>query len=154
MRVRLWGTRGSIPSPTTSKAIEGKVRTALSLAAEQSVDLTNPYALNAFVEGLPFAVRGTAGGDTACIEVRSADNLLILDCGSGMRRLGVDLMQQEFGRGKGVAHIFLSHTHWDHIMGWPFFTPGYVPGNKIFIYGVPSDIEQRFRVLLSFGLTI
>ena len=146
MRLRLWGTRGSIPSPTTSAAIEGKVRAALSLAAEEGIDLKNPYALDAFVASLPFAVRGTAGGDTACLEVRSAENLLIFDCGSGLRRLGVDLMKQEFGRGEGIAHIFMSHTHWDHIMGWPFFIPSFVPGNKIFIYGVPSDLEQRFRV--------
>jgi serine/threonine protein kinase/phosphoribosyl 1,2-cyclic phosphodiesterase/anti-anti-sigma regulatory factor len=91
-------------------------------------------------------VRGTAGGDTACIELRTAGNLLIFDCGSGLRRLGLELMKEEFGRGKGVAHIFIAHTHWDHMMGWPFFVPGFIPGNKFFFYGVHPDLEERFRI--------
>jgi anti-anti-sigma factor len=146
MRFRLWGTRGSLPSPLRTEEIEDKLFSALSAAAKADVDLSNPVAVRAFVASLPHPIRGTAGGDTACIEVRSGGNLFIFDCGSGLRRLGMDLMNEEFGRGQGVAHVFITHTHWDHLMGWPFFGPVYIPGNKFFVYGVHPDLEARFRL--------
>lgn len=146
MRIRLWGTRGSLPSPLRTEQIEDKLFSALSAAAEAGVDLGNPTATRAFIASLPHAVRGTAGGDSACLEVRSGGNLLIFDCGSGMRRLGTELLREEFGRGEGVAHVFLTHTHWDHMMGWPFFGPVYIPGNRIYVYGVHPDLEDRFRL--------
>lgn len=146
MRIKLWGTRGSIPSPLRTEEIEAKVKDSLLAAAKAAVDLSNPTAVRAFVSNLPHALRGTAGGDTSCIEVRGAGSLIIFDCGSGMRRLGLELMKEEFGRGEGVAHIFMAHTHWDHMMGWPFFVPGYIPGNRFYIYGVHPNLEQRFRI--------
>jgi len=146
MKFKLWGTRGSIPSPLLAENIEAKIRAALSAAGEATVDLSDPNAISAFVASLPFAIRGTTGGDTSCLEVRSAGNLLIFDCGSGIRQLGFELMKQEFGRGQGVAHVIISHTHWDHMLGWPFFVPAFIPGNKIYIYGVHKDLEQRFRL--------
>lgn len=146
MRFRLWGTRGSIPSPIRKEEIEAKLQTALSSAADAGVDLSDPAAIRAFIASLPMAIRGTAGGDTSCLELRSAGNLLIFDCGSGMRRLGMELMKEEFGQGQGTAHIFMCHTHWDHMLGWPFFNPGYVAGNRFIIYGVHPDLEERFRL--------
>ncbi len=76
------------------------------------------------------------GGNTSCISVRSASGtLLILDAGTGIRSLGNHLLQGEFGEGRGEAHLFLTHTHWDHIQGLPFFGPAYVPGNFFTIRG-------------------
>ncbi len=57
--------------------------------------------------------------------------------------LGNLFMQREFGKGEGEASMFLSHTHWDHIMGIPFFTPFYVKGNKFKIYGSHPHLEER-----------
>lgn len=57
--------------------------------------------------------------------------------------MGEKLMKQEFGDGQGEAHIFLSHTHWDHIQGFPFFMPAYTSGNLITIYGAHNGLEQR-----------
>lgn len=76
------------------------------------------------------------GGNTTCIEVITRQHRLIFDAGSGIRLLGLEMMQQEFGDGKGKAHIFFTHFHWDHIQGFPFFAPAYVgkrdkEGNKI-----------------------
>jgi phosphoribosyl 1,2-cyclic phosphodiesterase/anti-anti-sigma regulatory factor len=146
MKLRLWGTRGSIPSPLRTRDIETKIRAALSAAAEAAVDLSDPAAVRAFVASLPYAIRGTAGGDTACLEVRSGGNLFIFDCGSGLRQLGLELMKEEFGRGQGVAHILISHTHWDHMIGWPFFVPAFIPGNRFYIHGLHPDLEERFRL--------
>jgi CheY-like chemotaxis protein/phosphoribosyl 1,2-cyclic phosphodiesterase len=61
------------------------------------------------------------------------DNLLILDCGTGARQLATELMAQ--GRKAINANILLGHTHWDHIQGFPFFTPAFVKGNTVAIYG-------------------
>jgi phosphoribosyl 1,2-cyclic phosphodiesterase len=74
------------------------------------------------------------GGNTACVEVRVGDQLLILDAGTGIRKLGLSLQQKASGRPISGA-IFLSHSHWDHIHGLPYFAPAFVPGNRFRIYG-------------------
>lgn len=77
------------------------------------------------------------GGNTPCIELRfsDSDRLFIIDAGSGIRELGDHLMQRKIGNLPINAEIFLTHTHWDHIQGFPFFAPIYVPGTKLKIYG-------------------
>ena len=76
------------------------------------------------------------GGNTACVSLRPAGGgLIILDCGTGARNLGINLMEGAFGKGQGEASILLSHAHWDHIQGFPFFVPLYQPGNKFHIFG-------------------
>jgi phosphoribosyl 1,2-cyclic phosphodiesterase len=72
--------------------------------------------------------------------IQAGERVIILDAGTGIRLLGQDLMKAEFGKGKGEATIFFSHNHWDHIQGFPFFLPAYVPGNKFHIYG-PQNIH-------------
>jgi len=82
------------------------------------------------------------GGNTTCIEVTSSHgDEYIFDAGTGARRLGNDLMQRMQGRVN--ASVFLTHKHWDHIQGFPFFTPAYVPGCKIDIYGSDA-IRETF----------
>jgi phosphoribosyl 1,2-cyclic phosphodiesterase len=75
------------------------------------------------------------GGNTSCVSLRTSDGLIILDAGTGITVLGRALMEQEFGRGGGRATVLLTHAHWDHIQGFPFFAPVYVPGNRFAIYG-------------------
>lgn len=83
------------------------------------------------------------GGNTACIELRvgADDRLLIIDAGSGIRSLGNFLMGNDLPKGPIKADIFLSHTHWDHIMGYPFFTPIYIPGTMLRVHG-PVSFED------------
>jgi phosphoribosyl 1,2-cyclic phosphodiesterase len=86
------------------------------------------------------------GGNTSCVEIRFGDRLLILDAGSGIRVLGDELLQNA-QENPIEATLLLSHSHWDHIQGLPFFAPGYSPKNRITIYAAPGRGEQLQRAL-------
>ena len=81
----------------------------------------------------------TAGGNTACVEVCAGDTRIILDAGTGLRTLGDERMA------KGPRHstILLSHLHWDHVAGLPFFTPIYVPGHRVEIASGPNGVMSH-----------
>ncbi|NPU84707.1 MAG: MBL fold metallo-hydrolase [Syntrophaceae bacterium] len=87
------------------------------------------------------------GGNTPCIELRLEDSrrTVIIDAGSGIRDLGNLMMVRDLPEGPIRADLFLTHTHWDHIMGFPFFTPVYVPGTKLNIYGPATYEEETMR---------
>jgi phosphoribosyl 1,2-cyclic phosphodiesterase len=86
------------------------------------------------------------GGNTSCVEVRTADGtFFILDSGTGIRELGLELARQG---GLVTAHLLLGHTHWDHISGFPFFSPVFVPGNRLAIYGA-RDLDRSLRDVLA-----
>ena len=88
------------------------------------------------------------GGNTSCVSLRlGTGDIVILDCGTGARNLGLALLNGPFGRGQGHATIFLSHTHWDHIQGLPFFAPAYCERNRIKIWTPPARREQIERAL-------
>jgi len=134
MKIRIWGTRGSIPSPLTSEQIEEKICQAIH--GMPDIDTSNLADVQAYVRQLSQLQRGTAGGNTSCVEIRSRGELFVIDAGSGFRELGRQLMNGPFGRGQGKLHLFFSHAHWDHIQGFPFFQPNFVTGNQIFIYSI------------------
>lgn len=134
MRVKFWGVRGSIPTPLSTEQLNEKLSQALAGAG--GINLADPAEVQAYIAGLPANLRSVVGGNTTCVEIDTGAETLIIDCGSGMRALGLSLMAREFGRGQGVAHIFLTHAHWDHLQGYPFFAPAYVPGNRLIFYAV------------------
>ena len=77
------------------------------------------------------------GGNTACIEVRIGETLFVLDGGSGLRPLGADLLRRNLDNID--AHMLFSHSHWDHIQGFPFFVPAYNPKTTLRVYGTEGD---------------
>ncbi|MEM0980625.1 MAG: MBL fold metallo-hydrolase [Cyanobacteria bacterium P01_H01_bin.58] len=85
------------------------------------------------------------GGNTSCVEMRVGGRLLIFDGGTGLRVLGMKLLSEM----PLDAAMFFTHSHWDHIQGFPFFVPAFVPGNRVNIYGAiapnGSTIEQRLN---------
>jgi phosphoribosyl 1,2-cyclic phosphodiesterase len=82
------------------------------------------------------------GGNTSCVEVRPrSGSPIIIDAGTGLRRLGKSLMEDAFKDGKGKASILISHTHWDHVQGLPFFSPLYREGNQVEIYARQRDMH-------------
>lgn len=88
------------------------------------------------------------GGNTACVEVRADGELIILDAGSGLRRLGREL-ETEFGERPLKLTLLLTHTHWDHIQGLPFFRPIYRPQNRLRILGYEGARHGLSNVLSS-----
>ncbi len=92
----------------------------------------------------------TYGGNTACVEVRTADGTrLILDCGTGARVLGLQLLRAAAPPRR--LHLFLSHTHWDHIQGFPFFEPAFLPATDLHIYaprGFHRSMEDAMAGLM------
>jgi phosphoribosyl 1,2-cyclic phosphodiesterase len=86
-----------------------------------------------------------AGGNTSCVEVCAGDTRIIIDAGSGLRTLGNERMA------KGPRHstILLSHLHWDHVCGLPFFTPIYVPGHRVEIASGPNGVMSHDEAIRS-----
>jgi phosphoribosyl 1,2-cyclic phosphodiesterase len=142
-RVRFWGTRGSLPVALTADGVRQKLLGALRAARGRP--LGSDADLEAFVDGLPFAARGTYGGHSSCVEIETGGpEYLLCDMGSGLRPFGLAAMSRGGGAGK-TFHIFMSHLHWDHIMGLPFFVPAFVPGNRVVIYGGHAELESALR---------
>jgi anti-anti-sigma factor len=142
LRVHFWGTRGSLPAPLRERAVRGKIRDALLAARGRTLD--TPEEIDTFIDhALPFSVRGTFGGNTSCVEIiTGGDEYLLCDLGTGVREFGNRVLA-EHGRGeKHCFNIFLSHPHWDHIMGFPFFAPAYIPGNRIRVYGCHNVLNE------------
>ena len=76
------------------------------------------------------------GGNTSCVEVCTNDGTtLVLDCGTGIRELGLDMLRRP---GPHRIHLLIGHTHWDHIQGFPFFTPAFLPGSELNIYATSA----------------
>lgn len=84
------------------------------------------------------------GGNTPCTELRHGDLQLVIDAGTGLRALGAEMMKKG---GPTQTHVLIGHTHWDHIQGLPFFTPAYIPGNKLTLYGVHGTTQSFADVL-------
>ena len=86
------------------------------------------------------------GGNTPCVTVEHDGHMLVLDAGTGIRRLGLMLMKQAAGQPVEVD-LLITHTHWDHIQGFPFFVPAFVPGNRVRIWG-PRSVDKPLAKVL------
>ncbi len=92
------------------------------------------------------------GGNTSCVEVTAGRSRIVLDAGSGMRALGNELMKRRAqGAGEVEATVLLSHLHWDHIQGIPFFAPIYLPGTRLrFVAGANgTPLHESLRRQMS-----
>lgn len=141
MYIKFWGTRGSIPTSLGGETLKQKYRQLLQGAA--GLDLGNEAVLSRYLDQLSPSLQFGAGGETTCVEVRSGDQLLIIDAGSGIRLLGIDLLKHGFDQGNRQASFLFTHTHWDHIQGFPFFRPAFVPGNHFTIHSPLADLQAR-----------
>jgi anti-anti-sigma factor len=145
LRIRFWGTRGSLPAPLRARGVRVKIRDALLAARGQTLE--TEAAIDAFIDSrLPFSVRGTFGGDTSCVEIiTGGDEYVTCDFGTGVREFGNHVMAQHDPAAKRCFNVFLSHLHWDHIMGFPFFRPAYIPGNLIRIHSSHAAVGEALH---------
>ncbi len=146
MRIRFWGTRGSLPVAANGQRIREKIRQALRLA--QGRCFGSEEEMEQFIDkSIDFPIRYGYGGDSSCVQIEGGDEYMICDMGSGLRRFGQQIMREHGPSRPQVYHFLMSHVHWDHIMGFPFFPPAYIPGNTIRIYGGHDSaiLEDAFR---------
>lgn len=143
-KVTFWGTRGSLPVAATSHDIRQKLIAALLAARGQVLD--DRAAIEDFVAGLPFAVNGTFGGNSSCVEITGIPGMhVVCDLGSGARPLAQAKLAEFGSSSPQTYHLFISHLHWDHLMGLPFFSPLYLPGNQIVFHGCHDGLEAAVR---------
>ena len=139
MTVRIWGVRGSSPTPLAPEEIRNKFASILQRVRPS--DLENPDSRQLFLSNLPPELFGTVGGNTACVEVRTADDtLIILDTGTGLRELERRVMRMH--EGVNHYHIFMSHFHYDHLIGLPYFGAMYDPSTKVTFYSPYPNMEE------------
>jgi phosphoribosyl 1,2-cyclic phosphodiesterase len=144
MLVRFWGTRGSLPVALDGAGVRQKVKQALQRASGRRFD--SEEAIEQFIDTeLDFPTRHSYGGNSACVDIVGGLDYMICDMGSGLRRLGQQLMKEHGPEKPQVYNFFMSHVHWDHIMGFPFFPPAYIPRNTIRIHGCHTIMEEAFR---------
>jgi phosphoribosyl 1,2-cyclic phosphodiesterase len=94
------------------------------------------------------------GGNTACIEIRADERLIIIDLGTGIHRLGEWLMANDLKKkGKIDADIFITHTHWDHIMGFPMFSPIYISNANLRLRGPAPSKNDSFESIMKENLS-
>jgi len=143
MIIEFFGVRGSIPTPMRTSEYRDKLKKVLTSVPKTGFE--NETEIDSFIKGLPENLSSVTGGNTTCLTVSSDDINTIVDMGSGARVIGDRLMEGDAGKGKAEIHVFITHTHWDHICGVPFFKPLYIPGNVINFYSPIEDLHERLR---------
>ena len=140
MKIQFWGVRGSIPTPTTPSRIRSKISAILEQVTPE--DIIDAESREKFLADLPPWLFGTVGGNSPCVSVTfdESDEIIIFDCGSGIRELGAVIQNEK--RKISRYNILLSHFHWDHIQGLPFFGPGYNPSNKVDFYSPVPELKN------------
>lgn len=141
MKAIIWGSCGSLPSPASSSAIQQKVIDALWTARNENFSSKEDVKL--FLDNLPHSAYGTYKANTSCVQIESnSKDVILCDAGTGLRDYALTIPANSPPR---TYHIFVSHLHWDHIQGFPFFSPAYVAGNRIIFHGFHQNIEATIR---------
>src|SRR4029453_17097703 len=122
-----------------------KLGRALRGASGQRLD-TDEAVDRYIAEELDFATSHTFGGNTACVQIDvGGPEPVLCDLGSGAREFGLAAMARYQPGVAQVFHVFLSHLHWDHIQGFPFFVPPSPPANRLRIHACHEELEAGFR---------
>lgn len=147
MQIKLWGLRGSIPSPLAPTTVQNQTESLLLEAAERK--LSTPAQVNAFLSEQPTWRHGGYGGNTSCFEVISKEQYVFIDAGSGLRAFGHELALSGADTRAKDFHIFFTHFHWDHLLGLCFFMPIFLKGHRIHFYAVQPELEHVIRTLFT-----
>lgn len=144
-QIKIWGVRGSIPSPPSPKRLNAQKRGLLYGFFKEGY--RHPSQIEEYIESIPDYYISGFGGNTTCVEVNVNGKQLIIDGGSGLRYISNRLMQGPCGQGKGEVHILFTHFHWDHLVGIPMFSPLLTPGNSVHFYAVQDELEETIQML-------
>lgn len=143
MKLKMWGTRGSLPRAINNQYFIELVDSYAKKAEKAGLSSISEFR-NAMRDG-NLSVPLTFGGNTTCNEIIHRNHRFFVDMGTGFADSAAEVMAQ----GRNEFTIFQTHVHWDHIMGMPFFVPIYIPGNKLTIYHVhalaPEYIKGQFN---------
>lgn len=143
MKIKFWGVRGSLPSSGTLDESKGQFAFLMksfldsgyktSAEVDQFLATLNPTLINGY------------GVSTTCVQLKSDDQSIIIDGGSGIKFLSDELAENRFQ--DKVYHILMSHFHFDHVLGLPYFTPHFLAGCTIKYYSVQPECEEIVRAL-------
>jgi phosphoribosyl 1,2-cyclic phosphodiesterase len=147
MSVKLWGVRGSLPAPIVPEDIQERLIRLIT--QYDNIRARKNLTPQDFVKNLSIPETSGFGGHTSCVEVKTLKNRIIIDGGSGLRGLGEEVMRESSSLGRAKIHILMTHFHWDHLIGLPFFVPVFIPGNEIHFYAVHDDLEENIRRVFS-----
>ncbi|WCL50203.1 MBL fold metallo-hydrolase [Leptospira sp. GIMC2001] len=147
MEMNFYGVRGSCPTPISKEEYKDKVMGILDATKQKIKEIGDSNISTAdLYEALPDLLKRNIGGNTTCLCFTSKnDNKFIFDMGTGIRNLGNDLIPRAFGSVPLDLNIFMTHTHWDHIQGWPFFKPAYSPNVSVNFYSCIDDLQERLE---------
>ena len=139
MKIKLWGTRGSLPRALTHQSFKDALQNLLRVATARGIkgiaDLQTMLADDSLA---PL----TYGGNTTCTEIRHRGNSYVVDLGTGL----VGFAEEQREAGNRQFNFLLTHLHWDHILGLPFFPPIYEKGCEIDIYHVHEHVPEYLRI--------
>jgi len=143
MTIHFWGVRGSLPSPQLPSQLRSKISAILERLTPD--DIKSPESRERFLGTLPPWLFGTVGGNTPCVTVtcESTRDVIVFDAGSGLREFGASAVQERPKRDHYL--IFLSHFHWDHLQGLPFFIPAYDPSCILDFYSPLKNLESALH---------
>lgn len=143
LKVKFWGVRGSLPSSYSPSGwahhFEDLMKNFFSEGHKSEKEIKE------FLKNKSLTAIGGFGTATTCIEVNSKNGQIIIDGGSGLRSLSDEMMRGPCGKGQGKVNIFLTHFHWDHLIGLPFFAPHFIKGNEVNYYAVQPELESLVR---------
>lgn len=154
--ITYWGTTGTLSAPLRPIQVTEKLIHGIEILANEGrlANLTPGPDLRQRIEEevakLPMNVRASYGGNTTCVELQTPDSLLIIDCGSGFRELGLELARRwnvPGYQGSRSAHVLVTHPHLDHTMATAFFAPHYNPKNHFTIWGTNKVLKSMSAVL-------
>ena len=147
MNIKFWGVRGSIPSSLSTTAwvkhFESLMLQFFNDGHRTAGDITQ------FIKAKSPSEIGGFGTATTCVQITDGAQSLIIDGGSGLKNLNDELTKNGQLAEQNEFHILLSHFHFDHIMGIPFFTPHFMKGKKIHYYSVQSETETVVKQLFA-----
>lgn len=140
----MWGVRGSLPTPVQPEVFLWRMEQALT-QYEKLRETGANISARSFLDTLPAHITLGYGGNTMCGEVVYGEDRLLIDGGSGIRNFSENILRNS--PTVSEFHIYMTHYHWDHLIGLPFFSPLFIPGKTVHFYSVDPELDRSLATL-------